>query len=126
MTTLWTTSDAWVLMTLDGSSAAEPVTLARVIAIADALQHAILSEAEFTQAAGRLSAAGLLATGAGRYWLTEAGQEALDRNKRGGRWPDARLPALRRLGPPSGAPLRLEPGAFDRAVDDYHQEASRR
>jgi hypothetical protein len=117
--TTWTDTDAWVLMALGGTSEDAPSPLSEIISRADAIEHAVLEQTEFTTSAGRLAAAGLVAGGGGSYWLTVAGQELYaDRTRRSG-WRDNLLRGLRRLGAPRDAPLSLEPGEFDGAVSDY-------
>jgi hypothetical protein len=122
------TSDAWVFCSIEGTGPDDGSALAQVIAKADLINHAILTEAEFTQAAARLVAGGLIGaeSEADRYWHTEAGR-ALYRQRMKGRglfgWIDAIPPALRRLGEPQDKAWSLPPGAFDRAVEEYSREA---
>lgn len=97
-------------------------SLIRVIAIADACNHAILTEDEFTGSAGRLVRAGLMGADveSDAYWMTEAGL-AVTREWRGGLfgWIKAGLPALRLIGEPSDGHFALPEGVFRRAVDEY-------
>jgi hypothetical protein len=124
----WTTSDAWVFASIEGVGPDDGSTLAQVVATADLINHAILTEAEFTQAVGRLVAAGLIGAEAeaDRYWRTEAGR-ALYRQgmKRRGLfgWIDGIPPALRRLGEPQDKAWSLPAGVFDRAIEEYSREA---
>jgi hypothetical protein len=122
----WVMSDAWVFASIEGVGPDDGSTLAQVVAKADLINHAILTEAEFIQAVGRLVAAGLIGAEADRYWLTEAGR-ALYRQgmKRRGLfgWIDGIPPALRRLGEPQDNAWSLPPGVFDRAIEEYSREA---
>jgi hypothetical protein len=110
----WMMSDAWVFSSIDGTGPDDGYTLAQVIAKADGINHAILTEAEFTQAVARLVAAGLIGAQAeaDRYWHTEAGRVLYrQRMKRRGLfgWIDAIPPVLRRRGEPrtKHGPCRL-------------------
>jgi hypothetical protein len=110
----WEVSDAWVFAALPGS-------LSDVIAHGDAINHAILSESEFTQAVPRLLTAALIGAdhAADRYWHTPAGREFYERHMKGHGlfgWMDVFPPALRRLGPPVDGSFSLAPGEFVRAV----------
>jgi len=58
----WTVSDAWVFSSIEGTGPDDGYTLTQIIAKADGINHAILTEAEFTQAVSRLAAAGKHAT----------------------------------------------------------------
>jgi hypothetical protein len=124
----WMMSDAWVFSSIDGTGPDDGYTLAQVIAKADGINHAILTEAEFTQAVARLVAAGLIGAQAeaDRYWHTEAGRVLYrQRMKRRGLfgWIDAIPPVLRRRGEPQDKAWSLPPGAFDRAREEYRREA---
>lgn len=126
----WTISDAWVFSSIEGTGPDDGYTIAQVIAKADAINHAILTETELTRAVPRLVAAGLIGADihADRYWLTEAGQ-SLYRHQMKGRglfgWMDAIPPALHRLGEPQDSAWSLPPGAYDRAAREYLRRASR-
>lgn len=110
----WTDTDVWVLRTLYGTHTDNRAPLADLIGIGDFIGRAILMESEFTRAMGSLIAAGLAECGDGAYWVTEAGGRLLERRT------DRLLPGLRRLyDPPVSAPLILEPGEFDQAVQAY-------
>jgi hypothetical protein len=117
-------SDAWVFSSIEGTSPDDGYTLTQIITKADGINHAVLTESEFTQAVPRLVAAGLIGAmaEADRYWHTGAGQ-ALHRRwiKRGGlfSWIDVIPPALRRLGQPQAAAWSLPAGAFERAVQAH-------
>jgi hypothetical protein len=124
--TVWTSTDAWVFMALGGTSEEDPSPLSEIIARADAIEHAVLEKTEFTTSAGRLAAAGLLAGGAGGYWLTAAGQELFAERTRRSGWRENLLRGLRKLGAPRDVPLTLEPGEFDGAVGDYLGQAAGR
>lgn len=119
-------SDAWVLAAIEGTGPGDGSTLARIIAKADGINHAVLTEDEFTRAVPRLVAAGLIGAQAeaDRYWHTAAGR-ALCRHwtTRAGlfSWIDVIPPALRRLGEPDDAVWSLPAGTFDRAVRAYRQ-----
>jgi hypothetical protein len=61
----WTTSDAWVFSSIEGTSPDDGYTLAQIIAKADGINHAILTESEFVRAVPRLLAAGLIGASGG-------------------------------------------------------------
>jgi hypothetical protein len=123
---LWTMSDAWVFSSVEGTGPTDGYTLAQIIAKADAINHDILTELDFTRSVPRLVAAGLIGVQAeaDRYWHTESGQ-AIRRRwiKQGGlfTWVDVIAPVLRRLGEPQDATWSLPAGAFDRAVQEHLQ-----
>jgi hypothetical protein len=86
-----------------------------VVARADGINHAILLEAEFVRAVGRLVAAGLVGADStnDRYWHTESGRTLYAaRMKRRGLfgWTDALPPALHRLGPTARRGVVTAPG----------------
>lgn len=121
MAARWTLSDAWVFSSIEGTGSDDGYTLSQIIAKGDGINHAILAEAEFTQAVSRLVAAGLIGADADadRYWHTESGRALYrQRMKRRGAfgWIKAIPPALDRLGEPRDTPWHLPPGTFDRAV----------
>lgn len=125
----WELSDAWVFAAIQGHSIEDGDTLTEVIANGDAINHAILTEAEFTRAVPRLINAGLIGAdlAADRYWRTPAGHALFEqRMKRRGMfgWIDAIPPALRRLGPPNDGEWVLPPGSFDRAVRAWLRRGS--
>lgn len=125
----WTISDAWVFSSIEGTGPDDGYTLAQIIAKADGINHAIVTEAEFTQAIPRLVAAGLIGAQpeADRYWHTEAGRALYrQRMKRRGLfgWIDAIPPALRRLGEPQDTAWSLPAGVFDHATQQWHQQAN--
>ena len=118
----WTLSDAWVLAAVGAGRARQALTLREVIGVADWLNHAVLTEGEFTAAIGRLVAAGLVEADAGAdaYRATPAGIALLGTWKGGpSGWIGAVPPRLERLGPPDDGASELPPGVFRRAVDDY-------
>ena len=124
----WSESDAWVFSSIEGTGPDDGYRLREIIAKADGINHAILTEAEFTRAVPRLLAAGLIGTDveADRYWLTAAGRAMYrQRMKRRGLfgWIEAVPPSLGRLGEPQDAAWSLPAGAFDQAVRDYHRRA---
>jgi hypothetical protein len=126
--TEWTISDAWVFSSIEGTGPDDGCKLTQIIAKADGINHAVLTEAEFTRAVPRLVAAGLigLQAEADRYWHTEAGQALYrQRMKRRGLfgWFDAIPPALRRLGEPQDSAWSLPAGTFDHAVHEYLRQA---
>jgi len=119
----WTFADAWVFASIAGSGPEDGSSLTQIIMYADALDHALLMESEFTDAFGRLRAAGVVEgdPAVDRYWLTDKGSvlrtEAGYQGLRG--WMDVVPRALRTLGEPVDAPWSLRPGIFDQAVRDY-------
>lgn len=126
----WTTSAAWVFSSIEGCGPEDGHCLSQLIAKADGINHAVLTEAEFIQAVPRLVAADLVGADAtaDRYWLTAAGRRLRDkRMKRRGLfgWIDAIPPALHQLGHPQHAEWSLPPGAFERAVREYVRLAHR-
>jgi hypothetical protein len=119
----WDFTDAWVFAAVAGSGPRDGASLAEIVLNADALNHALLLESEFTTAFGRLRAAGL-ADGSvpeDRYWLT--GKGAALRAEYGFRglsgWLDVVPRALASLDLPMGEPWALPAGAFDEAVRAY-------
>ncbi|RJL35824.1 hypothetical protein [Bailinhaonella thermotolerans] len=131
MTPQWDVSDAWVFAAITGTGPEDGCSLTQIIATADGVNHAILTEREFTRAVPRLIAAGLVGAdpGVGRYWHTEAGRALYRRRmrRRGAfGWIDALPPALRALGEPRDGPWPLPPGAFDRATREYLRDARSR
>lgn len=122
LTSGWLGSDAWVFAAIATDQPARAHTLAEIIAIADDINHAVLTEPEFTTAIGRLLAAGLIEADAAadRYQPTQAGT-AIRRRWRHGAfgWIEAIPPQLERLGKPRDTRWSLPPGAFDAAVRQY-------
>jgi hypothetical protein len=121
-------SDAWVFAAIEGRNADDGYTLTQVIAKGDGINHAIMTEEEFTRAVPRLINAGLVGADlvADRYWHTAAGGDLyVRRMKRRGLfgWIEAIPPALSRLGPPKDGEWTLAPGVFERAVRDWHDRA---
>ena len=113
----WTLSDAWVFAACGGG-------LSDLIANGDVINHAILTEAEITRAVPRLVSAGLI--DADPYLHTPAGALFFEHHmRRRGLfgWIEAIPPALRRLGPPVDGPFSLASGAYDRAVQAWHDRA---
>jgi hypothetical protein len=126
----WEDSDAWVFAAITGLGPDNGSTLADVICRGDAINHAVMSEAEFVRAVPRLINAGLIGGDRvlGRYWRTQAGQELFERHmKRRGLfgWADAIPPALRRLGPPQDGSWELASGEYDRATREYQRWAAK-
>jgi hypothetical protein len=118
----WNLSDAWVLAAIANDRQPTPHALIEVIAIADGINHDLLTEGEFCQAIGRLLAAGLIGADAeaDRYWPTQAGSKIRERWRHGSfGWIDAVPPQLQRLGEPQNTRWPLPQGGFDRAVRDY-------
>ncbi|MGH3389322.1 MAG: hypothetical protein ACRDOO_10640 [Actinomadura sp.] len=118
----WSSADAWVFAAISHDRLTEPQSLVRVIAIADGINHAILEEAEFTRAVGRLVSVGLIGADptSDQYWPTEAGM-TLRRRWRHGLfgWIDTIPRGLRALGEPGDSGYTLPEGVFQRAVDQY-------
>jgi len=124
----WEDSDAWVFAAINGGGPEDGCTLVDVIRHGDAINHAVMSEAEFTRAVPRLINAGLVGADrvSGRYWRTREGQELFARRmRRRGLfgWMDAIPPALRRLGPPQDGSWELEPGEYERVLRRYPGKA---
>lgn len=120
--TAWVAGDAWVLAALINDTPPRPHTLVEVIAIADGINHSVLTEAEFTNAIGRLAAAGLAEADAGadRYQPTDAGAALRKRWRHGAfGWIEAIPPQLGKIGVPQDAVWCLPSGIFDRAVQEY-------
>lgn len=118
----WTTTDAWVLAAIINDTPPRPHTLAEVIAIADGINHDILSQTEFTRAVGRLLAAALIEADAAadRYLPTEAGAALRSRWRHGAfGWITSIPPQLDRIGRPQDRAWSLPTGVFDQAVQDY-------
>ncbi|GAA3451947.1 hypothetical protein [Dactylosporangium matsuzakiense] len=122
----WTIADAWVFTAIEGTGPHDGHPLTRIVAKADAINHAVLLESEFVRAVPRLVAAGLIeaAPAADRYWHTETGRALYDRwITRGGlfAWSTVIPPALEQLGPPQdpAAGWSLPAGAFQRAVQAH-------
>ena len=115
----WTMADAWVFAAIAGDRPDDIRSLRQVIGIADAINHAILMEEEFTRAVGRLLGAGLIEAdpAADHYQATAAGR-ALHRRCRGG-WIDTVPAALHALGEPRDGHWALPEGAFQQAVRRY-------
>jgi len=125
----WLVSDAWVFSSIEGTGPGDGYTLTQIIAKADGINHAILTEGEFTRAVPRLLAAGLIGVqaDADRYWQTEAGRAVYrQRMKRRGLfgWIDAIPPALRRFGEPEDSAWSLPAGTFERATHEYLRRAT--
>ncbi|MCM0673185.1 hypothetical protein NCC78_00340 [Micromonospora phytophila] len=124
----WTWSDAWVFSSIKGTGPDDGYRLSEILMTADTINHAVLTEAEFTRAVPRLLAVGLIGADAeaDRYWLTETGRALYrQRMKRRGLfgWMDAIPPALGRLGEPQDSAWSLPAGAFDQAVREYLKQA---
>jgi len=122
-------SDAWVFSSIAGTGPDDGYTLAEIIAHADVINHAIVTEAEFIRAVPRLVAAGLIGAQpeVDRYWRTEKGQALYrQRMKRRGLfgWIDAIPPALHKLGQPQDAAWSVPAGTFERATKDYIHRAN--
>lgn len=124
MAASWTLCDAWVFASLGGVGRRGGFSLQLVIAAADGINHAILTEQEFVRSVPRLVAAELVGVDpqADRYWHTDAGHALSERTTKGRGlfgWTDAILPALAELGPPVDREWRLPAGTFERAVRAY-------
>ncbi|MGI8330547.1 hypothetical protein ACRYCC_11330 [Actinomadura scrupuli] len=122
MSTGWTMSDAWVFAAISSDRAHDMRSLTQVIAIADAINHAILVEAEFTSAVARLLSAGLVGADPvnDRYWMTDAGLRVRVQWRTGlFGWIDSIPAALRQLAEPIDAGYSLPPDAFRTAVREY-------
>jgi hypothetical protein len=122
MSAEWTITDAWVFASISSNRAEDLRSLTQVITGADAINHAILLEEEFTGAVGRLVNAGLVGADpvSDRYWMTEAGLELRGLWRQGlFSWMDTLPDGLRRLGEPQEGDCSLPAGAFAVAVHEY-------
>ncbi|MFB9236400.1 hypothetical protein ACFFWC_12705 [Plantactinospora siamensis] len=125
----WTTSDAWVFASIEGTGPEDAYSLTQIVVKAEGINHSLLREDEFNRAIARLVSAGLVGADphGDRYWHTEAGR-ALYRRRMRRRglfgWMDTLPPALRRLGAPQDGPWSLPPGAFEDAVEQLRQKAA--
>jgi hypothetical protein len=119
----WTSSDAWIFAAIAGGadSSVRESTLADVIAGADVINHAIVTEDEFTQAIGRLTAVEAIGVSpdGSRYWPTATGLQLRRRWRHGLFGWTVILPGLRKLGAPPDAHWLLPAGAFAWAVGAY-------
>jgi hypothetical protein len=119
----WDFADTWVYAAIAGTGPTDGSSLTQIIMYADALNHALLMESEFTTAFGRLRAAGIVDgdVALDRYWLT--GKGAALRAEFGYRglagWLEAVPRALATLGDPVDTPWPLPEGTFDQAIRDY-------
>jgi hypothetical protein len=116
-------TDAWVFSSIAASDPDAANALVDVVRHADALNHAIPTEAEFAGAMGRLTAAGLVDAdpNADRFWLTDAGARLHSRLDSRGMfaWMELIPPGLHRIGGPQDSEWSLPDGFFDRAVREY-------
>jgi len=115
-------SDAWVFAAIANDRPPTPHTLIELIAIADGINHNVLTEAEFTQAIGHLLSAGLIGADseADRYCPTETGAKIRDRWRHGlFGWINAIPPQLQRFGEPQDTDWSLPERIFDQAVWAY-------
>jgi hypothetical protein len=120
----WTLSDAWIFAAVTGTGRADGTSLRRLISYADAINHAIPTEAELVEAVSRLRSAGLVEADIqeDRYWLTVTGHRMHQKHLAGHGlfgWIEAIPPALRTLGEPPDGDWSLPSGIFDRAVRAY-------
>ena len=78
----WQFADAWVLtaIAVHGEAGCD---LTGLLAAGDAINHAILTDAEVSQGIGRLEASGLVAVQDGHFSLTPDGQDLASRRKGG-------------------------------------------
>ena len=118
----WTMTDAWVFAAVAHDQPPAIHKLTEIIAIADGINHDVLTEQEFTSSVARLIAAGLISADVqrDRYWPTDAGTELRRRWKNGAfGWITAIPPQLDRIGEPQDRTCSLPPGVFRPAVDEY-------
>jgi hypothetical protein len=125
--TEWSDADAWVFSSLTGPGREHGVALWQVLFQADAINHLGLGEDEFTVAARRLIAAGLMDADPGGdcYWLTQSGYDLRHQllpDPRHYVWQEAVPPGLSRLGEPAAQVLVLPTGAFRRATKRHRKE----
>ena len=121
----WVRSDAWVLAVIAGYWG-ERCSLTDVVAAGDAINHAILMDAEVEHAVRLLLGADLIDTSERMFRLTAAGTDFVE-HRRGGLvgQVDYLLPRLRRL-PDLVGPWQLEPGELESAVRAYQRRAASR
>jgi len=115
-------TDAWVFAAIAHDRPPAVHKLTEIIAIADGINHNVVSEGEFTKSVARLMAAGLIEADAqrDRYWPTDAGADLRNRWKHGAfGWITAIPPQLDRIGEPQDSAWSLPAGVFRAAVDEY-------
>lgn len=118
----WTMTDAWVFAAIANDRPPTPHSLIEVIAIADGINHDVLTEDQFSRAIGHLLGAELIGVDvdADRYWPTRAGAAIRARWRHGlFGWIDSIPSQLQRLGEPEDSDWSLPHGTFDRAMRGY-------
>lgn len=79
----FTSSDAWIFLSVAMASKTKPVPLDRVIGNADAINHSIPARQEIESGANRLASAGVLLVSGLTFELTEKGRAVYRRARRG-------------------------------------------
>ena len=118
----WTINDAWILAAIAMGRSQAAQRLTDLIATADAINHSLPTEAEFTDAIRHLLSAGLIGADPteDRYWPTERGVQIRKRWTRGMfEWANAILPQLEQLDQPQASEWAMPAGKFDQAYRDY-------
>lgn len=113
----WEFSDAWVLTAI--AVYGRPCTLTDVLAAADAMNHAILTDDELAQAIGRLTASGLVTVTDGHFALTSSGGTLTARRKGGLIGQVKSVQALLRQVDLRDGRWPLPAGALDAAFSEY-------
>ncbi|GAA4361293.1 hypothetical protein [Angustibacter luteus] len=117
----WRFADAWVLTAVTISQ--HPCDLVDLVAAADAVNHAIVTEAEVESSVGRLAAAGLLAIdGDDRFALTGEGAALVGHRQGGLVGQVASVLQLLRAVTPGTSSWRLPPGAWSAATAQYRRD----
>lgn len=129
---LW--SDAWLLLATGSTAQTEPAQIASVIAMGDAIEHAVFTKEELNGGIGRLQRAAYIEYTPAGLALTPQGRQLLEHASRAGATLSAQLRALRvQLGAPAwstsytphdaqgseGEFISIE--EYDRAVRHYHR-----
>ena len=120
-------TDAWVFAAIAHDQPPAVHKLTEIIAIADGINHDVVTEDEFTKSVGRLIAAGLINADAqrDRYWPTDAAADLRKRWRNGAfGWITAIPPQLERIGEPQDGAWSLPAGVFRSAVDEYLARAA--
>jgi hypothetical protein len=128
MARTWTMTDAWVFAAISHDQPPAAHRLTEIIAIADGVNHDVVTEDEFTKSVGRLIAAGVIDADAqrDRYWPTYAGTDLRKRWKHVAfGWITVIPTQLDRFGEPQDVAWSLPAGVFRSAVDEYLARAAK-